>query len=387
MKVLLINPWGVNNDQYYMAGFIAGMNKLTSISIASNYYYLGTKPNGKIYPVFFKYSEKMPNSVSRKIIRGIEYIIAWMKILKIIKREKYDVIHIHWLLMYKIDLFFLKRIHKYTKKIILTAHNVIPHINGEKNIQILNEIYANFDIILVHGESIKNEFLKMFPFCVDKVCVQYHGEYFGQSTLSCGPELECAREIVKKVQQFDKIFITFGFQFFNKGTDRLVDIWIKQNEMENSLLIIAGKIDESYVELSSKVDKIKREKNIIILDYYVEKEFLNFCITKSNVIILPYRHASMSGVVYTAAVFAKPIICTNVGALSEYLEDYVDSFICENTEKALTECILRVQQYSNEKLMAMGLKMKKNIHEKYSWELITRNLYKNVYSDVKNKKK
>ena len=90
MKVLLINPWAVNNDQYYASGFVKGMNEYVELDFAANYFYKGEMPNGEFFPVFFSKSEHMENGFKRKILRGLEYIDAWKKIIAISKKKKYD---------------------------------------------------------------------------------------------------------------------------------------------------------------------------------------------------------------------------------------------------------------------------------------------------------
>ncbi len=71
-KVLLINPWGIYNDGYYVSGFVNGLNNYVDLDYVSNYYYVGSEPNGTRYPFFFKKTERLEISWKRKIFRGVE---------------------------------------------------------------------------------------------------------------------------------------------------------------------------------------------------------------------------------------------------------------------------------------------------------------------------
>lgn len=379
MKVLLINPWGVNNDKFYTSGFIHGMNCFVSLSFASNYYYEGEIPNDKIYRIFFEKTENMQRSKKRKLLRGLEYLDGWIKILRIAESGNFDVIHIHWLLMYKVDVVFVPILKKYCNKLILTAHNVIPHINGDKSIKDLRKLYSYFDAILLHGRSLIQEFTYYFPNLFDRLHLQYHGEYFGQSTSCCEDSDQRVLKIFRKRKEFKKTFIIFGNHFYNKGTDRVLTIWLNDMKFKNSQLIIAGKINKNYSQLLSLIPEAKKRENILILDFFVENDLLNYFIRKSNVVVIPYRHASMSGVLHTAAVFEKTVICTKTGAMAEYLENKVDSFICENTDDSLYYGISIANDMENDRLNEMGIQLHKNISEKYSWKVITRSLYEDVY--------
>lgn len=379
MKVLLISPWGINNDQFYTAGFIHGMNNFVSLSFASNYYYGGEKPNGEIYRVFFKNTEKMPHSMKRKILRGMEYIRGWSKIIKIAQTEKFDVIHIHWLLMYKVDLRYIPVLKRYCKKMILTAHNVIPHIDGEKSVDDLRKLYSCFDTILLHGETLKAEFGHYFPELSNKLRVQYHGEYFGQSTDCCPDNDHRVKELFGERKIYEKSFIIFGNHFYNKGTDRVVRIWLKDKRFDNSQLILAGRINKNYSELMSLIPDAEKRENILLLDCFVEDDLLNFLIKKADAVVIPYRHASMSGVLHTAASFEKTVICTNTGAMGEYLEDGVDSIVCENTDDSLLQGMITANEMEKGKLAEMGKRFHESIRKNYSWGNITKKLYEEVY--------
>ena len=384
MRMLLINPWAIINDKYYASGFIEGMNKFLKVDFVCNNYYDGVAANGKVYPYFFKHSEKMRRSLLRKVVRGLEYIIAWKKILKLVRNSEYDVIHFHWLLMYTIDYSFLNKIMKGKSertKIVLTAHNVLPHINGEESVSILKKIYSCFDSILVHGESIRQEFIEYFPEFEDRVKIQYHGEYYQQCTSGLMMDEKEYLDLKKKFDNANRVYIMFGGHFYNKGTDRLVRLWHDKFSDSKSLLLILGRMDDGYKELKKVLSDLTGDDNIVFINRFVEDNLLNFCILQSDCIVLPYRHASMSGVVYTAAAFKKPLLCTKSGAIAEYLENGVDSILCEKDDESLLVALLELERYEKTELKLMGEKLANNIHEKYSWEKIAKNIVEVIYRD------
>lgn len=381
LRVLLINPWAINNDQYYASGFVSGMNQQADLDFVCNYYYRGEKPNDSLYPYFFEKSQMMPVSKKRKIIRGLEYIRAWEKIYHLIQKKYYDIVHIHWMLMYPIDLKYLNQLRKHSNrygKLVLTAHNVLPHINGERSIEILRKIYGCFDEILVHGEIIKEEFSIYFPEYVNKVSVQYHGEYYEQSTEFQDLDSEEFHLIKESISSAERVFIMFGAHFYNKGTDRLIKVWNDVLSDSKSLLLVLGRIDSNYVELKYLLDNMNTQ-NVLVIGKFVDDNLLNYCISNSDCVVVPYRHASMSGIVYTAASFEKAMISTKCGAIAEYLENKIDSFLCENDRESLGQTLLMVNKKSRTELAEMGMNLKRNISTKYSWDKITEDLYREIY--------
>ena len=176
LKVLLIDPWGTNNTSEYLNGLILGLSTKTELTVFTNKYFEDqTNVCQDIHRVFFGLSENMKQGKIRKIIRGIEYLFAYQHIINYIKKEHFDIVHINWLLRYPIDIKNLKKIKKLNVKLIYTAHNVLPHTNGESSKNELEEIYSIVDRIIVHGENIKEEMVTLFPNTAEKIYVQKHG--------------------------------------------------------------------------------------------------------------------------------------------------------------------------------------------------------------------
>ena len=381
-RVLLVNPWGIRNDGYYASGFISGMNNYVNLDYVSNAYYSEINPNGRLYRLFFRISEKMKESRIRKYVRGAEYVFAWKKILRLIEKNKYDVVHFHWLLLYPVDNYFLKRIKSRFPNVllVLTAHNVLPHVSGEAYINQLRSLYDKFNYIIVHGNSIKGEFIEYFPEYISKLFVQHHGVYLGQNHDVIDSEgNKTIEKYNEKVSKYSKIFLMFGAHYYNKGTDRLIRIWHENFCNENACLVVVGKKDANYPELDAVVKGICACDNIMYENGYVADQVLNYMIQNSSIVVVPYRHASMSGVVFTAANFHKMVISTKVGAIPEYIEDGVDGMLCDADDDSLKEVILRALKCKKDDIESMGEKLNKNISTKCSWDNICGMVSSNIY--------
>ena len=376
MKVLLVNPWGINNDEYYTSGLIYALSKRIDVDLAGNWHYKGNKPVGQFFPLFFKKSE-FSKRKTRIIMRGIEYVAAYVRLLKIIKKNKYDYINIQWLLAYKIDKLFLKIIKKTKAKIVLTAHNAVPHVKGQEYIADLNMIYGLVDIIIVHGEAIKKELLNNFPLYENKIIVQPHGAILQRKVLH---ESECINKSIKEKMDFKESYIMFGNQFYNKGTDRLLKIWKSDYLKDDSkLLIIAGRRTDVFPELDEQLAGLKPDDNVLYMEGYIKDELLDYLIIRSEAVLLPYRHASMSGVVFTAAEYSKTILTTNCGAICEYLENNEDSIVTENSDEGYRIGFHDLVSLSKQKRQEYGDCLYRNINKKYSWDKIAEMLVERVY--------
>lgn len=374
MKIMMIDPWGINNLLFYTNGLCSGISKYGDLTLVTNCYYEKTTDSEyTIMPLFFKKSEGMEDGMFRKIIRGAEYISAYIRIIKELKKNSYDIVHVQWLLNYKMDVQFLSIIKKYCKKLVYTAHNVLPHINGNQYVDDLKTIYSIVDTIVLHGEGIREEFKKLFGEFNYKVVIQRHGTYLNQDTQYDRSSI--GQEILETVEKYNKVFIFFGHIFYNKGVDRVTKMWIESFSSSENLLVIAGKKSSEYKELEVLEDKINNCKNILYISKFVEDNLLNYLITKSDIIILPYRHASMSGVIFTAAEFNKTVLCTNVGAISEYVVDEENSYVVENNDDEFFNKLKYISnEVSKESLSVKGKRLHEYIVDNYSWNNIGKDL-------------
>ena len=382
MKVLLVDPWGINNTSEYLNGLIMGLSKKVELVVFTNSLFeLKVESSAEIHKVFFPKSENMKHGKMRSLLRGVEYIIGYEKLIRYVKSNPdIEIIHFNWLLSYGIDIKYLKKLKDMGKKVVYTAHNVIPHYNlTEQKKEHLKTIYSLCDKIVLHGITVGEEFQKLFPEYYFKVYFQKHG-------CNLDPNLTIdlatiSTEIIQKIGNFRRLYLYFGKIFYNKGVDRLIKLW--NPNWTSSLLVIAGRTEEAYRELDEQLKKASECDNIIFLNEYVDDNTLNYLISRSNLILLPYRHASMSGVVFTAADFGKPLLCTDAGAIGEYLENGIDSFVVNNNDQLLSEKIRLIEdEYSNEDLNNMGLQLQQNIKEKCDWAKVAERLVHDCYMSI-----
>lgn len=382
-KVLYIDPWGVHNTADYALGMIQTLKTLVDLSVVENSKCVFPTEDGyNLYKWFFPLSQGITLKQLRKLVRGFEYILCWCRIFFLAKRKRYDVIHINWLLFYKIDIFFLRLLRPYCGRLVYTAHNVIPHNNGNRYIKDLKKIYGIVDNIVLHGESIKKEFSQFFPQYSSKIYIQYHGcnncdlsdTITNQKILISDYEID--------LSGYGKVLLFFGQLYWDKGIDRVIKCWIKQPKLadfSNNLLIVVGrKLDNNYLE---NLDVgMSSDRSFLYLPFYLADKELALLINACDCVLLPYRHASMSGVVFTSAYHKKTVLSTNVGSIPEYLVDGWDSFISENDDNELSRMIEKVLKTPKELLKMRGERLHNNFMQKYTWSRIVKKLVRDIYN-------
>ena len=377
MKVLIIDPWCSDKYEVYTIGLCDGLSNYADVTLCSSYYETRISNKYDIKRVFFRYSDRMKRSALRSVVRGIEYCLNYLKIIKLAKKHQFDVIHVEWALLHTADRLFLKKLKKLTKRLVYTAHNAIPHINGESHVADLKKLHECFDTIIVHGESIREEYLHYFPEDAEKLKIQRHGVHLSQQ------DTYDKSLVSEDIYQFatekkGKLCVVVGNIFYNKGTDRPIRYWLTNKIGSEDRLIVAGDYSNKYEELEALMSELPKTSNILFLPRFLNKDEFTFVVGQSDFVVIPYRHASMSGIVYSAAALRKPIVYTNTGAIAEYIGS--DCGYCvDNDDIALDKAMTHMLSLTKEQLSRMGSNHHQCIYTNYSWSNIAEQLVRVVY--------
>lgn len=362
----------------YTKQFYSYCSKYIDTTLITKHYTPGD--DSKILHFFYKKSEKMRDNYFRKLLRGLEYIIGYIKVIMYLKHNYYDYVHIQWPVMPSVDIIFFKIIKKRCGKLIYTAHDVIPHINPENKLKTFNKLYKIPDKIVVHGYELLKEMKEYFPQYINKTYIQDFG-------VNYSVEKSYSKEVIDKHQAVynakingKKIISFIGQIFYNKGTDRLLEYWEKNIHDDSSLLVIVGRIRDSSGEFENLFQKLKSYSNVYLYLNRFSEEEETFFYSNSSIVILPYRHASMSGVFFTAAEYKKTVLVTNVGSLEEYIPNKENVFIVENNDNDIFKALDKIiREKDLNELEMMGNSFHKDIYDKYSWNNIIPKLINNCY--------
>lgn len=375
-KVLLLDT----SDIPYGRALSKSLSKYADLTVVSKY----GNSNWNGIPYFYKYSENMKRGRIRNVIRGIEYIIGYKKTLKLIKKEKFDIVHIQWAMMPSLDIKFWKKMKPYIGKLVFTAHDVVPHNPTEKKMMNNNLLYETADTIIVHGEFCKNEMKMHYPKQERKVYVQKHGVQSGNVKKYTESTKKDHENLLNMISSNTLVFGAIGQIGWYKGLDILLNAWNRFNEKGNLILLIAGKPLPDY---EKEFEMIKKKCSNMSTVYLYDKKFSDeeetLFYSLCDIIVLPYRTASMSGVLFSAAEYNKTVLSTKAGCLAEALEPISNEvFYCEPSEDSIGIAIGNILAIKDVKnvLKNKGKRFSEYIHEFYSWDTIAFELVRDCYN-------
>lgn len=200
------------------------------------------------------------------------------------------------------------------KRVITLAHNAIPHDANAIQKQLARRFFKACDAHITLSSAVTHDLLKLCPSIHrDQVIELFHPVYPSEKSV-------LTREAACHKLQLDphkKVLLYFGLIRPYKGIEVLVEAMEKLGD--DYQLIIAGEpyyaIDELIRASARQGDRIKWHTHFIpdaeVADYF----------KAADALVLPYRNATQSGVTALAIYHGTPALVSNVGGLSEYVDE------------------------------------------------------------------
>ncbi len=312
----------------------------------------------------------MTKSVN-KYKKFFKYYNYLLDIYKLIRQEKYNVIHFQFFRRRRIESLYFAMLKLMRVKLAQTVHDVTP-LNESKLDHLFNLlVYKKADILFVHSNSNKKTLAQQIKLDEEKIKVVPHGDFDFYI-----PDRIVTKSVARKffsLSQEQNVILVFGFLKEYKGLDILLNsLSLASMKINNLTLIIAGYPETKELELKYRniISKLPKEIKVIyhaefIPDAEIEKYFI-----ASDVVVLPYRRISHSGILHIAYSFGRPVIATNVGDFEETIEEGKSGFVLSsNSQENLSEKI--IQAFSDRlKLEEMGKYARHLSATKYSLKSI-----------------
>lgn len=184
----------------------------------------------------------------------------------------------------------------------------------------------------------------------------------------------------------DKVILFFGLIRKYKGLDLLLEAMGDQRiKAMNIKLLIAGEFYEDRTFYDEIIRKHGLEQHVILEGKFIPNEEVRYYFSAADLVTLPYRTATQSGVTQVAFHFEKPCLVTQVGGLSEIIPHGKAGYVVLPEPGAIADAI--VDFYTNNREFAYTEGMKKE-KKKYAWNIFVDNivqLYENTILNDRQK--
>ncbi len=239
-------------------------------------------------------------------------------------------------------------------KVISIVHNGTPHEQGKMDRSLSNYFFKRNTKCIALSNAVKNDLESKFPGIQTKVLLHPVYEHFGVKV----DKLEAKEKLSIPLDKKQILF--FGLIREYKGLDLLIKAMSHLPKQYN--LIIAGEVYGSFNHYQKLINSHGLEERVHLHLKYIPDEDVKLFFSMAEVVALPYRSATQSGIVAIAKHFGKPVVATNVGGLSEFILHPSDGEITASISAA--EIAKSIRNVVEQNVPSDSLSPSKT----YSWE-------------------
>ena len=117
-----------------------------------------------------------------------------------------------------------------------------------------------------------------------------------------------------------EVAVFFGYVRRYKGLDTLLEAWPKVRARRPVTLVAAGEFYEDPAPYRALAAAAGGAPGVRLLEGYLADDEVEALFKAADVVVLPYRSATQSGVTHVAYALGVPVIITDVGGLGETVE-------------------------------------------------------------------
>jgi glycosyltransferase involved in cell wall biosynthesis len=214
-----------------------------------------------------------------------------------------DVVHYQWLTMPVLDAHLLPS----RRPRVMTAHYVLPPHPSRRQAASASRLFGRMDAVIAHSEHGAKRLREEAGVDTGRIRVIPHGAFDYLTRLPDEKPLPAELEGAE-----GPVVLFFGLLRPYKGLDTLLHAF---REVEGAELWIVGNPRMDLTPIRRLAEQA--EGRVRFVSRFVEDAEIPPIFRRADVVVLPYRDAEHSGVLYTGLAFGKPLVLSAVGGFPE----------------------------------------------------------------------
>lgn len=266
-----------------------------------------------LFPGKSQYSAEQASEVYPAMLDSMNPL-TWKKVARHFIDNEVDLVVIPYWTAYLAPALLGVMRHLKDVKIYGLLHNAIPHDAGRWQKAMSSRFIRRCERVICLSDSVAQDVKKLLPSYPDaQITKLFHPVYndFGNAE---------ERTRARKKLDFradEKVLLYFGLIRPYKGLDTLLEAF---NQLpEDYRLIVAGEPYMSMEELH-RIPSADGKKRIHWDLRFIPTEDIQCYFGAADLVVLPYKSATQSGVTAAAMHFGLPVIASKVGGLADYIE-------------------------------------------------------------------
>ena len=308
-----------------------------------------------------------------KAVNGATHLAANAPLLRLARRA--DVVHVQggeWPPLGALQALLMRTA---GRPLVWTPHNTFDR--GERayaRSRSLTDRCATR--LVIHAEHDRTA---LPPATAAKAVVIPHGEYGGLARRGApDADAEAARHELG-ARDDELVVLLFGQLRSDKGVR---DLLLAAAEVPGVRIVLAGEDKGALAEVAELRTDARLADRLIVREGFVPAKETGRLFAAADVVALPYRRASASGVLLLASGYARPAVVYPVGGLPEYVVDGETGWLCARPDPdALAERLRQVAAAGREACRIRGTAARALADERFSWDTIAQRTI-TLYADA-----
>jgi glycosyltransferase involved in cell wall biosynthesis len=384
MRVWLVDPAAMT--PYYDISLTAALQSAGAEVrlLTSRYLYEDRVPLADQYAeaFFFRGMERRAerlrrNSLLRRLARLSIYPFDLRRLWSEFNRQPPDVLHIQWTWLPLLDQPLFKRMAARVP-CVLTVHDTLPRAAAMSHLADMRPLYNVADHLIVHAEENRQTLTAYAGVDPARVSVVPHGPLFTEQPVP--PRHEARARLCIDPQA--EVILFFGLIKPYKGLLDLIEA-LAQVRPRHPLvhLLVAGQPEGSTGPYLAALSEHGLHESATLRLRFIPTQEVPYYFAASDIVCLPYREASQSGVLLTAYRFGLPVVVTRVGGLPETVEEGHNGLIVPPSDPAALARALDSLLANPELRARFGAHSRKLAETRFSWRrsaALTLEIYRQV---------
>jgi len=253
------------------------------------------------------------------------------------------------------------------KQVDVIAHNVLPHEHGIVG-RLLNPfLFRHADRIYVGAKAEEGRLRDLVP-GADAIFTPHpvYDRFSDEITLE--RQAEAKRELGYDPDTI--LLMHLGLVRRYKGVDILLDAFSRL-EQDNLRLEIAGEFYDDPSSYLRQVRTLQLEDRVRLVNQYLSDQEMAVRLRAADAVVLPYRHATQSGVAMAALAAGVPVIASRVGSLADVVDEGELGCLCEpESVSDLVGAILRFLRIGIDRWRLGRREIARQTRERYTWSAL-----------------
>jgi len=254
---------------------------------------------------FYRAAAHLSRPRSRRAVKLAEHVPDMLRYRR--RARAAEIVHFQWLSVQHIDGRLLPR----GRPLVLTAHDILPREPRPGQLAAQRRLYERFDAVVVHSEHGAERLTGELGLAPDRVHVIPHGAFahLAAGATPAGASAIAGARPDAPAAAGRPVVLCFGLMRPYKGIDLLLEAW---QGIEGAELWIVGMPRMDIAPLRAAAPASVR-----FVPRFVTDEELAAHFRRAELVVLPYREADQSGVLFTALAFGRPLLLSDVGGFPE----------------------------------------------------------------------